>query len=277
MSDVDRADTVRFCSGAIPPISGRAPDVLGGTVSGSWNEPGQEPAAPRGYRPPPAPPYSPPEPSPAPEPPPYVPPEPAPYAPSAPPTYQPPPPPYVAAGPGYGQIPPQPPPYEPGADYFPFEPEPEPPRYEAPEEPPPYQPPPAPRRSWTLITVAAAAVIVVVAAVILFLIRTVGPSSTPSDAVGKYFNALKHRDLSAVQSAVCASMRDQVTSDTLPGHDEDVRHVTLKINSTEKKDDTHATVVATVSTPDEGPTHFSIATLKEGDTWRVCGAPRQTE
>jgi hypothetical protein len=250
-------------------------------VSGSWHEPGQEPATPRGYRPPPAAPYSPPEPSAAPEPPPFVSPEPAPYLPPEPvlyaaPTYQQPPPPYVAAGPGYGQIPPQPPPYEPGVDLLPFEPEPEPPHYEPPVEPLPYQPAPAPRRSWTLIAVAAAAVIVVVAAVILFLIRTVAPSSTPSDAVGKYFNALKHRDLSAVQDAVCASMRDQITTDTLPSHDEDVRRVTLKINSTEKKDDTHATVLATVTTPDQGPTPFSIATLKEGDTWRVCGAPLQT-
>jgi hypothetical protein len=173
-------------------------------------------------------------------------------------------------------VPPQPPPYEPGQDYFPFEPEPELPHFEPPEEPPPYHPPPAPRRSWALIAVSAAAVVVVVAAVILFLVRSVGPSNTPSDAVGKYFNALKRRDLSAVQDAVCASMRDQITSDTLPGHDEDVRHVTLKIDSTEKKDNTHATVLATVSTPDEGLTRFSIATLKEGDTWRVCGAPRQT-
>jgi hypothetical protein len=164
----------------------------------------------------------------------------------------------------------------PGADYFPlFEPEPEPPQYEPPEEPPPYLPPPPPRRSWALIAVAAAAVIVVVAAVILFLVRSVGPSGTPADAVGKYFNALKRRDLSAVQAAVCASMRDQISSDILPGHDEDLRQVRLKIDSTVKKDDTHATVLATVSTPDEGVTHFSIATLKEGDTWRVCGAPRQ--
>jgi hypothetical protein len=71
-------------------------------------------------------------------------------------------------------------------------------------------------------------------------------------------------------------MRDQITSDTLPGRDKDVRHLTVKINSTEKKDDTHATVLATVTTPDQGSTPFSIATLKEGDTWRVCGAPLQT-
>jgi len=241
-------------------------------VSGSWHEPGQEPAAPRGYRPPPAAPYSPPDPSPPPEPPPYVPPEPPPYPPPPPPV----PAPYPPAEPGYGQSPPPPPPYEPGLDYFPFEAEPEPPYYEPADEPPQYQPPPAPRRSGALIVVAALAVLAVIAAVTVFLVNSSGRSNTPSDAVGKYFNALKDRDLSAVQGAVCASMRDQITSDTLPGHDKDVRHVTVKIDSTEKTDDIHATVVATVTTPDEGPTRFSIATLKEGDTWRVCGAPRQT-
>jgi hypothetical protein len=171
---------------------------------------------------------------------------------------------------------PAPPPYGPGEEYFPFEPEPEPPPYEPPEEPPPYHPPPAPRRSRALIVVAALAVLVVIAAVTVFLVSSSGSSSSPSDAVGTYFNALKGRDLSAVQDAVCASMRDQITSDTLPGRDEDVRHVRLKIDSTEKKDDTHATVLATVTTPDQGPTRFTIATLKEGDTWRVCGAPRET-
>jgi Domain of unknown function (DUF4878) len=238
-------------------------------VSGSWYEPGQEPAAPRGYRPPPATPYSPPDPSPPTEPPPYTPPEPPPYPPPAPP-------PDVPPESGYGQSPPQPPPYAPGPDYFPFEPEPEPPHYEPPDELPPYQPPPAPRRSWTLIVVAALTVIAVIAAVAVFLVNISGRSNTPSDAVGKYFNALKDRDLSAVQDAVCASMRAEITSDTLPGQDDDVSHVRVKINSTEKTDDTHATVVATVTTSDEGQSRFSIATLKEGDTWRVCGAPRQT-
>jgi hypothetical protein len=128
-----------------------------------------------------------------------------------------------------------------------------------------------------LIVVAALGVLAVIGAVTVFLVNNTGKSSSPSDAVGSYFNALKDRDLSAVKDAVCASMRDQITSDTLPARDEDVRRVTVKIDSTQKKDDTHATVVATVTTPSEGPTRFSIATLKEGDTWRVCGAPRTTD
>jgi hypothetical protein len=188
---------------------------------------------------------------------------------------------YAPPEPGYGQAPPPPAPvptpYEPGQEYFPFEPEPEPPHYEPPEEPPPYHPPPAPRRSRALIVVAALAVLVVIAAVTVFLVNSSGSSSSPSEAVGRYFSALKNHDLSAVQDAVCASMRDQITSDTLPGRDADVSDVRLKIDNTEKKDDTHATVLATVTTPDEGPTRFTIATLKEGDTWRVCGAPRQTD
>lgn len=190
-------------------------------------------------------------------------------------------PPYASPELDYGQVPPPPtapapPPYGPGEDYFPFEAAPEPPHDEPPEEPPPYYPPPAPRRSRALIVVAALAVLVVIAAVTVFLVNSSGSSSSPSEAVGNYFGALKDRDLSAVQDAVCASMRDQITSDTLPGRDKDVSDVRVKIDSTEKTDDTHATVLATVTTPDEGPTRFTIATLKEGDTWRVCGAPRQT-
>lgn len=187
---------------------------------------------------------------------------------------------YGPAEPGYGQVlpppAPAPPPYGPEQEYFPFEPEPEPPHYEPPEEPPPYYPPPTPRRSRALIVVAALTVLVVIAALTVFLLNSSRSSSSPSEAVGKYFKALKDRDLSAVQDAVCASMQDQITSDTLPGRDEDVRHVRVKIDSTEKKDDTHATVMATVTTPDEGTSRFTITTLKEGDTWRVCGAPRQT-
>jgi hypothetical protein len=190
-------------------------------------------------------------------------------------------PPYGPPEAGYGQVlPPQPEPaqpsYGPGPELIPFEPEPTSLQYQPPEEPPPYHPPPAPRRSRPLIVVAALAVLLVIVAVTVFLLNSSRSSNSPAEAVDKYFNALRHRDLSAVQNAVCVSMRDQITSDTLPGRDKDVRQVRVKINSTEEKDDTHATVLATVTTPDEGTSRFSIVTLKEGDTWRVCGAPLQT-
>jgi hypothetical protein len=141
-----------------------------------------------------------------------------------------------------------------------------------------YGEPPS-RANRSVVIAAAAAVLLVLGLILFFVLKGGGgggSTGSPADAVTRYINALKARNLSAAKGAVCASRRGEVTSDDLPSSDEDVSKVTLKINSTRNTNSTHATVNATLTTPADGPVSFDIDTLKESGKWRVCSEPRPT-